>query len=68
VVGLFLVESVASASDHEWLGAVSPTRHYDSADVLVRGEFDLLAPVVLLAGTAALLVVAILWFERIDVR
>lgn len=68
VVGLFLVESVASASDYGWLGVVSPTRHFDPADVLVRGEFDLAGAAVLLAGTAALLAVAVLWFRRVDVR
>lgn len=66
VFGLFLVDSVATGTDYEVIGTLSPTRYYDPTAVLVRGEYDLAGAAILLAGALALLAVAVLAFRRRD--
>ncbi|PSQ18033.1 ABC transporter permease [Halobacteriales archaeon QS_8_69_26] len=67
VFGLFLVDTLTTTDpDLEPVGAVSPTRHYDPTAVLVRAEYDLVGAGVLLAGTVALVAVAVVVFRRRD--
>ena len=63
---LFMFESLASVSEYDWLGAVSPTAHYDPSAVLVAGEYDWAGGAVLLAVTLALVTVAVVRFGRAD--
>lgn len=68
VFALFLIDSVsASAEDLEWIGGVSPTAYYDPTAILVDGAHDLGGAAVLLATTAALVVLASVRFRRADV-
>jgi ABC-2 type transport system permease protein len=67
VFALFLVESVVSGTDFEWIGWVSPTRYYDPAGILVDSEWHLLYAVVLVAGSVVLLVGSREYFNRKDV-
>lgn len=67
IFGLFLLDTVASISEYERLGAVSPTYYYDPTAVLVRGEYGLVEAGVLLVATAALLGLAVAVFRRVDV-
>ena len=67
VFALFLLETISSAADLDWLGAISPTRYYDPTAVLVSSEYDLAGAVILLAGTAAVVVVSAWWFQRVDI-
>lgn len=65
---LFLVESLVTDTDYEWLGAISPTRYLDPNAVLINGEYDLLGGVILLVGAVVLVGVAVVWFQRKDVN
>lgn len=67
VFGLFLVETVAESADLDWLGALSPSRYYDPAEILVEGTYDVAGALFLLAGALALLVVSAAHFRRRDV-
>ncbi|MFC4553256.1 MULTISPECIES: ABC transporter permease subunit [Halorussus] len=67
VFALFLLESISSAADLAWLGAISPMRYYDPTTVLVSGEYDWAGAAVLLVGTAALVAVSAWWFRRVDI-
>jgi ABC-2 type transport system permease protein len=64
---LFLVETIASSTDFEWLGAVSPTRYYDPGEILVEGTYDVAGAAILLAGAVALLLASTVYFQRRDV-
>lgn len=67
IFGLFLVDSLSAASDYDWVGIVSPTRHYDPTAVLVQGSYDWVGAVGMLVGAALLVGVAVWWFNRYDV-
>lgn len=64
---LFLVETVAESADVDWLGALSPTRYYDPAAILVDGSYDVAGALFLLAGAAALVVASLAYFQRRDI-
>jgi ABC-2 type transport system permease protein len=64
---LFLVETIASGTDFEWLGAASPTRYYDPTEILVEGTHDVAGAAVLLAGAVALLLASTVYFQQRDV-
>ncbi|MFB6097005.1 MAG: ABC transporter permease subunit [Haloferacaceae archaeon] len=64
---LFLVETVSSTADYDWLGAISPTRYYDPAEILVDGTYDLAGSLILLTGTVALVLLSAAYFQRRDV-
>lgn len=68
VFGLFLVESLVTGTDYEWLGALSPTRYLDPNAVLLRREYDLLGGVILLVAAVVLVGMAMAWFRRTDVN
>jgi len=63
---LFMFESLAAGSEYDRAGAVSPTTHYDPSTILVSAEYDLVGAVVLLAATAALVLLAAVRFRRAD--
>lgn len=65
---LFLVESMVTGTDFEWVGAISPTRYIDPNDVLIRSEYDILGGVILLVAAVVLVGVALAWFQRKDVN
>ncbi len=68
VFALFLVDSVsASSADFDWVGAVSPTYHYNPTEILVEGTYDITGAGILLALTAVLLALALVRFRRNDV-
>lgn len=65
--GLFTLETVTYDTDIEWVGALSPTRYYDPAAIIVDGEYDIAGALVLLAATMVLLIASAEWFRRRDV-
>lgn len=65
---LFLVETVASSADYDWLGVLSPTRYYDPAEILVDGTYDVAGGLFLLAGALVLLFVSAVHFRRRDIN
>lgn len=67
VFGLFMVDSVATGTDYEVIGALGPTRYYDPTAVLVHGEYDLAGAAILVAATLVLLAFAIAVFAKRDV-
>jgi ABC-2 type transport system permease protein len=67
VFGLFLVDSVVTDTDFAALGALSPTRYYDPAAILVRSEYDLLGAALLLGGAAVLVAASRAYFQRKDI-
>jgi len=66
VFGLFLLDTVSTDTDFEWLGAVSPTRYYSPVDILGEGTYDVAGALLLLAGAIACVGVSIVLFERRD--
>jgi ABC-2 type transport system permease protein len=67
VFGLFLVDSVVTNTDFAALGALSPTRYYDPAAILVQSQWDLTGAGVLLVAALALVLVARALFQRKDI-
>ncbi|ESP89793.1 ABC transporter permease [Candidatus Halobonum tyrrellensis] len=67
VFGLFMVESVVTDTDFEWLGALSPTRYYDPTEILVEGTYDLAGGVILLEAAILLVIASALRFQRRDI-
>ncbi|MFB6085247.1 MAG: ABC transporter permease [Halodesulfurarchaeum sp.] len=65
--GLFTLETVTYDTDIEWVGALSPTRYYDPAAIIVDGKYDLAGALILLAAAMALLIASAEWFRRRDV-
>jgi ABC-2 type transport system permease protein len=66
VFGLFMIDSVVSGTDYEFLSLLSPTRYYSPTDVLVDGTYDLVGTAVLTESAALLVVASVLWFRRRD--
>jgi len=65
--GLFTLETVTVETDLEWLGALSPTRYYDPAAIIVDGEYDIAGALLLVAAALALVIASAEWFRRRDV-
>ncbi len=65
--GLFLVESLVTGTDYEWLGNIAPMRYLDPNAVLIHSEYDVTSAGVLLAGTLVLVLISQLWFTRKDI-
>lgn len=63
---LFIIDSVTAGTDVEWLGAISPTRYYSPADILVDGTLDVWGAVILLAAAAVLVILSGELFQRTD--
>jgi len=68
VFGLFLLESIVTGTDWEWVGAIAPMRYFDPTAILVDGQYDLGAAVVLLVATAGLVAVSQWYFGRKDIN
>lgn len=67
VFALFIVESIAAATDYGWVGRVSPTHYYDPTAILVEAEYAYVDAGVLLAASVVLVGLAVAWFRRVDV-
>lgn len=67
VFAAWLFESVISTTDYAWIGGLSPARYFDPPAVLVRGTYDIAGAGVLLAATAVLVGISLLWFRRFDI-
>ena len=65
---LFLVETIATSADYDWLGVVSPTRYYDPAEILVDGTYDVAGALFLLAGSLVLVFLSAAYFRRRDIN
>jgi ABC-2 type transport system permease protein len=63
---LFVLDSVTAGTDFEALGAVSPTRYYDTTEILVDQTYDVAGAIVLLLAAFALLAVTRALFLRAD--
>lgn len=63
---LFILDSVTSGTDVEWLGAISPTRYYSPADILIEGTYDVTGAVLLFVVALVLVVASAEWFRRAD--
>lgn len=64
---LWMLEGVSEMDpDYEIIGVIAPSRYYDPSAILVRGEYAIIDAMVLLVGTAGLLVIAIVIFVRRD--
>ena len=68
VFGLFLVDSVVTNTEFAALGALSPTRYYDPAAILVRSEYDLAGAAVLLVAAVVLVAASRAYFRRKDIN
>lgn len=68
VFALFLIESLVADTGYGWVGAVSPTHYYDVNDILIRGQYDLVAAGILLGAAVGLVWLAAMLFARTDVR
>lgn len=66
--GLFLVESLVTGTDYDWLGSVAPMRYLDPNAILLNSEYDLMSAGILLAATLALCIISQLWFTRKDIQ
>lgn len=65
---LWMVESaVGTAEDFAWIQYISPTHYYSPTQVLIDGTYQVLDPVVLLAGFLGLFVVSQMLFKRRDI-
>ena len=64
---LFVLDSVTGPTDFEALGAVSPTRYYDTTEILVEGTYDVGGAIILLTAAFLLLAVARAQFLRADI-
>ncbi|MFB6171687.1 MAG: ABC transporter permease subunit [Haloarculaceae archaeon] len=67
VFGLFLLDTVTTSTDYEWLGTLSPTRYYSPVDVLVDQSYDVTGALLLFLAAVALVVLAVAVFRRRDV-
>lgn len=65
--GLFLVESLVTGTEYDWLGQIAPMRYLDPNAILIHGDYDVLNAGVLLAATLALVIISQFWFTRKDV-
>jgi len=68
IIGAFLVQTLVSGTDLNWLGTVAPMRYYEPLVVLTTGTYDLAGGAILLAGSLGLLVASILVFRRADLQ
>ncbi|MDT3437344.1 ABC transporter permease subunit [Haloarcula sp. 1CSR25-25] len=67
VFGLFLLDTVSTDTDFEWLGALSPTRYFSPVDILSEGTYDVAGALLLLAGAIACVGVSVVLFQRRDI-
>lgn len=68
VFGLFLLESIVTGTDWEWVGAIAPMRYFDPTAILVDGRYDVAAAATLTLATVALVVASQWYFGRKDIN
>ena len=64
---LFIVDSVTTGTDYEWIGSISPTRYFDPADILVDQSPDVAGALVLVGATVIVVVLSAEVFKKSDV-
>jgi len=64
---LFIVESVTTNTDFDWIGAISPSRYFDPASILVDGDVDVAGSLILIAAAIALVIISAEIFRNSDV-
>ena len=67
IFALFMIDTLSTTADAGWVGAISPTRYYDSSRILVQGDIDLAGSGILLVGAVLLVALAVLLFRRADI-
>jgi ABC-2 type transport system permease protein len=67
IFGLFMLESLVTETDYDWVGAIAPTRYYDPTAILVDGTHNFAGAVILLGATVVLVVASQRWFRRKDI-
>jgi ABC-2 type transport system permease protein len=67
VFGLFMLDTVTTDTDFDWLGTLSPTRYYSPVEILGDGTYDVAGALLLLAAAVVVLLVSITVFERRDI-
>lgn len=67
VFGLFMVDTVTTDTEFDWLGILSPTRYYSPIDILAKETYDVAGALLLLTAAVVLVVVSIVLFERRDI-
>jgi ABC-2 type transport system ATP-binding protein len=67
IFGLFMLESLVTETDYEWIGAIAPTRYYDPTAILVDGTHNFAGAAILLGATVVLVVASQRWFRRKDI-
>jgi ABC-2 type transport system permease protein len=65
---LFLIEPILGNTYYEWLAVFSPAYYYNPTDILVHNTYNLTGAAILLATTAVLLGMSLLWFRQMDIR
>ncbi len=68
VFGLFMLESLVTDTDYEWVGAIAPMRYYDPTTILVDNTYTLAGAAILLGAAIVLVVTSQLWFRRKDIQ
>jgi ABC-2 type transport system permease protein len=68
VIGAFLVQTVVTGTDLNWLGAIAPMRYYDPLVILTTGTYDLAGAGILGGGTVGLLAASVLVFREADIQ
>lgn len=68
LLGLFTIESVVGDTSYQWLGAISPTYHYDPTEILVHSTHNLTGALILLVVTVVLVGISRLRFRQMDLR
>ena len=53
--------------DYEWIGEIAPSRHFDSADILIHEEYAWIDAGILVIAAVVLLGIALLLFVRRDI-
>ncbi|MFQ3293474.1 MAG: ABC-2 type transport system permease protein [Halobacteriales archaeon] len=68
IIGTFILQTLTTGTDVEWIGTIAPSQYYTPVEVLTISEYDLAGAGILLAGTVVLLLVSIAWFREVDVQ
>lgn len=64
---LFLMESLVTETEYEFVGAIAPMRYFSPNEILLESTYDLTAVAVLVGMTVGLLVVSQFIFARRDI-
>lgn len=68
IIGMFIFESISLLiPDYEFMGLVSLTHYYNPADILIKGEVDVVGVILLFVVIVWCLIFAMLYFEHRDI-